>query len=137
MAFHPNSKTNMTQRKLTYPEYEKIVAKVRFYDWRFVPSEIGEKEGFFVQISADETDNRSGEPMTWKGRKWLVSRFSTESEIIQTCWLAVQIARQHEDRENFFYEGKAILGPHFDVKDLAARMPQEDLRETMTPKGAI
>ena len=42
----------------------------------------------------------------------------TKSEIVQTAFLAVLTAAEHEIRETFKYHDAAIFGPHFNVDRL-------------------
>lgn len=52
------------------------------------------------------------------GRKWRLSKHMTDSEIVQTAFLAVRTAQEHELREQFKYKGYAIFNPHFDLDHL-------------------
>lgn len=92
---------------VTYPNTTFAVA------WS-VPGEI------FLQVEVDGTDIKTGKPLHWKGRKWRLSRHMTKSEIVQTAFLAVLQATEHEVRESFQYKGAAIFGPHFNVDRLAS-----------------
>lgn len=56
----------------------------------------------------------------YKGRKWYISPYATDSEIVLTAFKAAATALEHEAREAFLYKGQAILGPHFDVDFLVA-----------------
>ena len=38
-----------------------------------------------------------------------------KSEFIQTAFMAVLAAIEHEARELFKYKGQSVLGPHFDL----------------------
>lgn len=70
------------------------------------------------------------------GRKWRLSEHMTRSEIVQTAFLAVLTAEEHEAREQFLYKGRAIFGPHFDVENLhdaSGRLGFEDVRPEPTP----
>lgn len=64
------------------------------------------------------TDNVSGAPLAWKGRKWLLSKHMTDGEIVQTTFLALMTAIEHEAREQFFYKGEAVFDPHYDIEKL-------------------
>lgn len=68
----------------------------------------------YIQVRCEGTCNKTGEPMKWHGRKWLVSPWATEGEIVQTSFLAVMTALEHEARENFKFKGQAVLDPHYD-----------------------
>lgn len=74
---------------------------------------------WFVQIEYMEPDVRTGEMELQRGRKWIVSRYATESEVVQTCLTAALRSAEHQVREHFKYRPnaeaspKAIFGPHF------------------------
>lgn len=83
----------------------------------------------FLQVSFSTTDARTGyEEITFKGRKWMLSEHMTRSEFVQTCFLATQIAQEHETRENFRYRGNPIFGPHFHIDDLYGICDKRDVR---------
>lgn len=76
---------------------------------------------WWLQVECYEgTDNVTGKPMTWKGRKWRLSSHMTKSEIVQTAFKAVMTAMEHETREKFTYRGATIFDPHYDVDRLHA-----------------
>jgi hypothetical protein len=52
------------------------------------------------------------------GRKWYVSSYATQGEIVQTALKAILTAEEHEVRERFKYKGVAIFGPHLDPNSL-------------------
>ena len=54
-----------------------------------------------------------------ESRKWRLSRWMVKSEVINTCFMAVMAAEEHEIRERFKYRGQAIYGPHYNVDVLA------------------
>ena len=82
---------------------------------------------FYIQVVAEDgTDNVTGEPMEWKGRKWLLSPNMTDREIVQTAFLALKVAAEHEMREGFKYKDVAILDPHYDVDKLVDFRNQPD-----------
>ncbi len=53
-----------------------------------------------------------------KGRKWYMSPFMTDGEILQTIFKAIMTFEEHEIRENFTYKGRRIFGPHQSIEDL-------------------
>lgn len=76
----------------------------------------------FVQVRATEEvaiDNVTGEPIEWRGRKWLLSRHMTKGEIAQTVLKAVLTAAEHEIRETLLYGQAAVFDPHYDIAKLA------------------
>lgn len=50
------------------------------------------------------------------GRKWYVSQYAVDSEIIQTALLATKVFEEHETRESFRFDGARIFNPHIDIK---------------------
>ena len=61
-------------------------------------------------------------------RKWRISKHMTESEIVQTAFLAIRTAEEHETREKFQYKGSAIFQPHRNVNDLISTADSFDVR---------
>lgn len=55
----------------------------------------------------------------WRGRKWRISRYSTGREVVGTAFMAVMAAMEHETREGFTWQGRAVFGPHIPLVDLA------------------
>lgn len=56
--------------------------------------------------------------LPWNGRKFYLSQWMTDSEVIQTAFMAVRTAMEHEVREQFKYKGQAVLQPHMDLEEL-------------------
>lgn len=72
----------------------------------------------YLQAEFMSPCSQTGKLTLQKTRKWLLSQHMTESELIQTALKCVLTAIEHEAREQFKYKGRAIFGPHFDVKAL-------------------
>lgn len=100
------------------------------------------ERGFLIRVSAcvlDVTAVSDSPPHHWQllppperqsGRWWYVSPHSTNSEVIQTVWLAWKTFNEHELREKFTYLKKPIFHPHYDLPVLAlASQQQRDLRD--------
>jgi len=105
----------MSQNKLSREEIEKILKDVSFQDRKFLLLDKG--DGYLVQMSYMEpdVDNPEEGPVEQKTRKWYVSPYMTESEIVETCWAAVQRSQLHIAGEYFKYRGKRVYSPHFDI----------------------
>lgn len=114
--------------ELTLTALMHVLAAVRYENWQFEVSDAGEGKGFLVQVLFSASDARTHElRQEQRGRKWYVSRFATESEIVLTCFKAVLTALEHEARETFTYQGRHVLHPHPDVTEL---LRLADVRET-------
>ncbi len=110
----------------------ELMQSVEFMDWTFLVRQDSPTVRPYMQVEATTLCNMGGEPFTWKGRKWFLSDYMTKSEIIQTAFLAVQTAMEHEVRERFLYKGKSIFDPHYDVDalfELRSRADCQDARD--------
>jgi hypothetical protein len=113
---------------LTTEQARLILDDVAFQDWTFLFASCGTDAGWWLQVQFAAFDPTAGDVAWQKGRKWYVSCHATPSELVQTAFKAVMTAMEHEVRESFYYRNAAIFGPHFDVDELAQRMPQLQLR---------
>ena len=104
----------------------QILSYISYKDWIF--SVQGNHSYVYMQVEFDDICIDTGKVERQKGRKWLMSEHMTDSEVIQTAFLAVKTAEEHEIREKFHYNNEAVFGPHMNVKDLA-----ENLRDGMQP----
>ncbi len=53
-------------------------------------------------------------------RKWFLSTYMTDGEVVQTAFAALQ-AEEHECREFFKYDGHVIMNPHLSLEALTSR----------------
>jgi hypothetical protein len=112
--------------------FKAILADIDFRGWTFNVGVDGSR--CYLQIgfvATDYSDPERGKVNVWKGRKWLLSPHMTRSEVVQTAFLAVITAVEHEAREAFHYRNCAIFCPHFTVDalvDLTKAAPR-DARE--------
>lgn len=74
------------------------------------------------------TDVKTGKQETWKSRKWYISPHMTNSEIVQTFFLAAKIAEIHEMHESFRYKGEILFNPHYDSDSIVESNIKEDVR---------
>jgi hypothetical protein len=87
----------------------------------------------YIQIACSGTDTATGEPMDWTGRKWMLSGWMTDTEIVHTCWAAVQRAILHEASELFRFDDASIFDRHLSVHhlvELAGRSDALDARDS-------
>ena len=126
---------------MTKDDFESILSNITlpFPTWKLLLRYDGERP--YLQIEEkDGTDNVTGEPMSWRGRKWMLSRYMCVSEVVRTAHKAVMAASEHEINERFHYKGVAIFDPHLNVdilvetKDLQYRLDTRDFRTGLMPK---
>ncbi|MGZ5080868.1 MAG: hypothetical protein ACXWHZ_15770 [Usitatibacter sp.] len=85
-------------------------------DWHFVVSK--QNGDTTLHIVAHGTCTKTGKPMTWLGRRWIIEPTDTRDQIVQTALKAFLACVEHEAREEFTYCDEAIFGPHHDVNAL-------------------
>lgn len=69
------------------------------------------------------------EALPWSGRKWRLSEHMTDGEVVQTAFLAVKTALEHEARERFTFDGVSVFDPHYDIHKLVDLRRQDDSLE--------
>lgn len=117
-------------------EIQSIVDRVKYKSWLFHLSLRGYAPGagldgdVCLQVMFYAPDNANKvQPVLQKGRKFLISRYSCTTEIVETCWAAVQRAELHEMMKKFTYRGVDIFNNHRDVEarvEIAGRVDQRD-----------
>ena len=108
---------------------EAILQNIKFQDWFFALLPAAEGWHLQVRFYAPDNDAPGAELIPQGGRKWYISRFATESEIVQTALKAVLTAMEHEVREQFTYKGRMLFGPHLDVNALLEIADRKVYRE--------
>jgi len=102
----------------TLESIKRLISAVKFNDWKF---NIKENKGVpYLQITfmakGSFTDDETLELQ--KCRKWMLSYYMCEEEVVSTAYKAMLAAVEHEAREQFFWEGQAIYRPHYDIRTL-------------------
>lgn len=83
----------------------------------------------FVQVQYDSPCTKTGEHMPWKGRKWFLSEYMTENEVIFTVYTAYKMAIEHEMMESFKVDNVILINPHVDYRELLRISGNEVKRE--------
>lgn len=97
----------------TKTEIEEIVKRISFMDRTFRVLEKG--DGFLLQLSYYEPDIETGKLELQRARKWYVSPWMTETEIVETAFAACRRSMDHVLKEHFTYRGERVYSPHFDI----------------------
>lgn len=123
---------------MTRDEIDELLrATVKYKDWWFLIEEDGLSldgrprlvlRACFMAIDNDL--DGIGVPEEQRSRKWPLSEHMTKTEIIQTAFLAVLKAEEHELREAFKYQGAAIFNSHIGVDELHQVATHADVRVT-------
>lgn len=103
----------------TVRDFETILEKIRLpFGWElnFTCTDNGT---YYLQVGdPNAVCNMTGLSTAWRGRKWMLSGFMTDGEVVQTAFKAVLTALEHEARELFLYRGVSVFDPHYDIDKL-------------------
>lgn len=105
----------MAQSKKAREEIQEILDQIHFMDREFRLLDKG--EGFLLQMTYLEPDvlNVKAGPVLQSTRKYYLSPFMTETEIVETAWLCVQRSQIHVASEHFMYQGARVYSQHFHI----------------------
>ena len=112
---------------LTLAEVQRILNQVKFLDWAFkinVLYKSDHEHAYTVQVVFTGLNGTPNQ----KSRKWYISPWSTEGEIVQTALKAILTAMEHEVREVFQYKGVPVFHPHTDINALIEIADQKMVR---------
>jgi hypothetical protein len=105
----------------------QVLGAIQYKDWTL---HIGEDKGrAYLQWQFNSTCAKTGAQELQHCRKWQLSPFMTESELVQTAFAAALSAEEHECREFFTYAGKRPFQPHISVQALMEVCDREDVRQ--------
>lgn len=85
------------------------------YDNEFRVNDIGR---VFLQITYEAPCIKTGELKEWHGRKWYLSQYMTDDEIVKTAYVAFESCVKHENMENFKVDGVTLFNPHVNFEEL-------------------
>ncbi len=103
---------------MPFEQLEAAIAEISYEGFEFLLREDDTRP--YLQVQCEDTCTNTGEPYTWRSRKWFLSPYMTKSEVVQTALKAVLTCVEHEARERFKYQGEAIYSPHYSVDALWA-----------------
>lgn len=108
---------------LTKETVEALIGRITYRDWRFIIHAYD--ASFSLQIVF--TDPDTGFPQS--SRRWTLPWHACASEVVHTALLAVLTAEEHEARERFLLDGRAVFGPHHSIEALLAVADDVETRE--------
>ena len=111
----------------TKARFEALLEEVTFRDWRVHLED--DATCFYLQWIFDAPDAMSGQLCEQRCRKWRLSFYSTDAEVVQTAWAAALMAVEHEAREDFLFRGARIYGPHASLDAMVAKASDLDVRD--------
>ena len=106
----------MNQQKITDDYIKGLIANIKYRDWDIVFRKDGERP--YIQIQFDAPDSFTGVVERQYCRKWMLSYYMTDSEIVRTVYKAIEAAVIHEMQEDFRFMNQPIFRPHYDIYEL-------------------
>lgn len=103
-----------------------IQDRISFRDWQFKVAPVGDT--LYVQVQFEDVDADTNILSQLQGRKWLLSPYMLDDEVVKTCYMAVMTALQHEAMESFKLDGQAPFHPHHSAFDML-NLPVEYRKE--------
>ena len=82
----------------------------------------------YLQVQYESKCTKTGKLDTWKGRKWYLSEFMTDDEVVKTAYCAFEAAVKHEVMEGFKVDGKILFNPHMNFEALLSISDKEIYR---------
>ena len=72
----------------------------------------------YLQVDYEAPCTKTNNLESWKGRKWYLSEFMTDDEIVKTAYCAFQAAVTHEIMEGFKFDNVIVFNPHINFREL-------------------
>jgi hypothetical protein len=108
--------------------FETLLKDVTFMEgWRI--RVFAEDHKFFCQWTFYARDSKTGATEKQHGRKWVLSPWATDSEVVGTAFYAALTAMEHEVREAFKFKDQPVFNPHYNVHTLARMLAEERNRD--------
>lgn len=102
----------------TLETIKSIVSNVSFNDWTFRVGTNAD-DSPYLQVLFIDKDRITGAEEIQRCRKWQLSYYMVNSEVVRTAFKAVEAAMLHEVQEAFKYKGARVYNPHVDLDSLA------------------
>jgi hypothetical protein len=143
------SSTQTATELLTVDAIQTLLGKIQYKDWKFIVhhKDVWENGGWDVMylIRAEwmAPDNVTGVVEKQQSRWWVISKHATKTEIVNTAFLCMRVAEEHEFREGFKYKAEGLVGDtlttpyntHVDIDVLGRASEQVDVRIDTRPEA--
>lgn len=85
----------------------------------------------FLQVIYNAPCTKTGKVSEWHGRKFYLSKYMTDDEIVKTAYVAFEAAVKHEIMEGFKVDGIILFNPHINFEELLAVSHREVQRDNV------
>jgi hypothetical protein len=72
----------------------------------------------YIQVSYKTKCTKTEQLEEWKGRKYYLSDYMTDDEVVKTAYVAFQQAVNHEIMEGYKVDNKILFNPHINFEEL-------------------
>lgn len=72
----------------------------------------------YIQLHFTSPCTIDGHIEEWGSRKYYLSEYMTEDEIVKTCFMAAKQCVEHEVMEGFKFDNKIVFNPHINFRSL-------------------
>lgn len=101
----------MTENTVQLRRLHEVVSRISYPGLRV--SLEHQQHGLCLRVFCDNgIDNDTGEQSPWRGRPWPLDLYASNGEVVQTAFLAIMTALEHEARELFLFQGVRVMDPH-------------------------
>lgn len=104
---------SIKQPKKSRAEILAILADVALPNRTFELLDKG--DGYLLRMTYNEACVITGKTELQKTRKWYISGYANESEIVETAYACAVRSAIHVVSEHFTYKGRRVYSPHFDI----------------------
>ena len=122
---------------MTLDKLVEISERIRYKNWEIRITSNHPNGGWFLQVVFDAVDRDPNSDaiksmQQQRGRKWYMSQYMSEDEVVRTVFKAIMTAEEHEIREEFTYNNKRIFGPHIEIASLCMVCDDIEHRQEIT-----
>lgn len=89
--------------------------KISSSDFNQTTKDVGR---IFLQVIYKAPCTKTGDINEWSGRKYYLSDYMTDDEIVKTAYVAFESAIKHEIMEGFKVDGIILFNPHINFEEL-------------------
>lgn len=102
--------------KQTFESIKEIIDNCTFGDWTI--NLRLEQDRPYIQVTFIDKCEFSGEEEIQACRKWMLSYYMCDTEVVDTAFAAIKRAMEHEVNEKFKFAGRRVYNPHRSIYSL-------------------
>jgi hypothetical protein len=95
------------------------------FRFRIASDDLHDNGRIFLQVFYTAPCSKTGTMQDWRGRKWYLSEFMTDDEVIKTAYTAFEYCVKHEVMEGFKVDNTILFNPHVNYEALLSVSNQE------------